>query len=261
MHQLLWRAAIFGFSQCYEGLAAAASKIATPSPLVLSHVESLNTLRAAGVSCPGGLYFQPNRVPLRFDCTLWRAAEAQLQQETNAGSLLPPSTWKQNFIQLVQSNSSNLASAEGTLAWLQASDDHCRKLMDPAFHMVGIAHHGMPQMGKQRHTWLHSLATGQVLGDSSCLNIREKAAESPVAHMAGSRRLKPSGGSSSATQTSSTSNEEEDNYEGPGQTFGMVLLIVSVSLFCTCTFGSIIIGNYILSKNASDQVEDPEPMP
>jgi len=42
----------------------------------------------------------------------------------------------------------------------------------------------------------------------------------------------------------------------------MVLLIVSVSFFCTCTFGSIIIGNYVLSRVADQNPsEDPEPMP
>jgi len=262
LHLLLFGATVFGCSLCDEAPAAAVSKTAAPSPVVLSHLESLNTVRAAGVSCPGGLHFKPNRVHLKFDCTLWRAAELQLQQETSAGSSLPPPTQTQDVLHLVQGNFSNLVSAEGTLAWLKASDHHCRKLMDPAVRIVGIAYHSMPQMGKQRHTWLHTVGAAEVPGESSCLNTADKPAGSQVAREAGSRRLKPSGGSSdTSTSTNTSSEEEEPEYEGPGQRFGMVLLIVSVSLFCTCTFGSIIIGNLILSRNAENQSEDPEPMP
>jgi len=256
MHQLLFGTALFGLLLCNGALAAVESNTATPSPLAFSHLKSLNALRADGVFCPGGLYFQPNSAPLKFDCTLWRAAEAQLQQETSASSSLPPSSWTQNFLQLVHGNSSNLASAEGTLTWLQESDDHCRKLMDPAVHIVGIAYHGTPQTGRQRHTWLHTVGAGQVPGDSSCLGIWEEPAESRVAHEANSRRLKPGGGGDTPSPSPPSSDEPEDTYKGPGQTFGMVLLIVSVSLFCTCTFGSILIGNYVLSRNASEQADE-----
>jgi hypothetical protein len=201
------------------------------------------------------LHFKPNSVPLKFDCALWRAAEFQLQQEASAGSTLTPSARMQDVLQLVQGNSSNLVSVEGTLAWLRTSDDHCRKLMDPAARGVGIAYRSMPQMGKQQHTWLHAMGAAEVSGDTSCLSIRDKPAGSREAHKASSRRLKPSGGGASDTSssTSNTNNEEEEEYEGPGQTFGMVLLIVSISLFCTCTFGSIIIGNLVLNRNAAEQ--------
>jgi len=266
LHLLLFGATLFGCSLCDEAPVAAVSKTAAPSPLVLSHLESLNTLRAAGVSCPGGLHFKPNRVPLEFDCALWRAAEFQLQHESSAGSPLPPSARTQDSLQLVQGSSSNLASAEGTLAWLKASDNHCRKIMDPAIRIVGIAYHNMPQMGKQQHTWLHAVGAAAVPGDSLCLNIRDEPAGSQVAHTNSNRRLGKGGTGNGADDPASTAAPADTDsttaYEGPGQTFGMVLLIVSMSLFCTCTFGSIIIGNYVLSRVADQNPsEDPEPMP
>jgi len=135
--------------------------------------------------------------------------------------------------------------------------------MDPAVRVVGIAYHNMPQMGKQQHIWLHTVGAAEVSGDSSCLNIRVKPVWSQVAHKASSRRLGKggTGGGDTDPTAEPTNNEPEEAYEGPGQTFGMVLLIVSISLFCTCTFGSIIIGNYILSRNADQNQSEEEPLP
>jgi len=254
MQRLLIGATLLRCSLCDDTTIEAVSAIGIPSPLVLSQFESLNAIRASGTSCPGGLHFRPDPVPLKFDCGLWRAAESKLRQKARARYSLPPSAQRQQLLRFAQGNSSNLVSVEGTRAWLKTSDDDCRKLMDPAVRVLGIAHHSTSQTGKQQHIWLHTIGPAKVLGDSSCLS------EPQVAHKDSSRRLKPSGGGSDAS-TEVSKPEEEEVYEGPGQTFGMILLIVSVSLFCTCTFGSIIIGNWILSKNPAEQSGDPEPVP
>jgi len=261
-HLLLCGATLIGCPLRAEAATAAVSKEEMPGPMVLSHLEGLNALRATGVSCPGGLHVQPNRVPLKFDCILWKAAELQLQPDKSAGSLLPSSTRTQEFLQLVQGNSSSLVSADGTAAWLKASDDHCRKLMDPAVRVVGIAHHSATKTDQQQHTWLHAIGAAEMIGDTSCLRIKEKPAVSQAAHEAAGRRLKPSGGGADTSAgEEQAAPEEEEPYEGPGQTFGMVLLIVSISIFCTCTFGSIIIGNYVLYRNGGGTPsEQPEPM-
>lgn len=67
-----------------------------------------------------------------------------------------------------------------------------------------------------------------------------------------------SNGSSTAgngtTGTNDKASQDDSVDSGPGETFGMVLLIVAVSLFCMCTFGSIVIGNIVLSrKEAREQ--------
>mmetsp|Transcript_27340 Transcript_27340/g.53452 ORF Transcript_27340/g.53452 Transcript_27340/m.53452 type:complete len:117 (+) Transcript_27340:61-411(+) len=73
-------------------------------------------------------------------------------------------------------------------------------------------------------------------------------------HRAEGRQLLYANASSSEAETST---EEDEVYKGPGKTFGIVVLVTSVVSWCVFTFGSIAIGNYILSKNAGEQSEDP----
>merc|ERR1711933_703031 len=75
------------------------------------------------------------------------------------------------------------------------------------------------------------------------------------------RRLKPggSGGNNNAGTLDDTEEEEEDTYQGPGKTFGLVLLVVTISLFCVCTFGSIAIGNLWLARKAKRPIAPSPP--
>mmetsp|Transcript_95226 Transcript_95226/g.269010 ORF Transcript_95226/g.269010 Transcript_95226/m.269010 type:complete len:141 (+) Transcript_95226:61-483(+) len=63
------------------------------------------------------------------------------------------------------------------------------------------------------------------------------------------RILRPSAGSGDdGSAVTASTNTTKEPHVGPGETFGMVLLIVAMSIFCVGTFGSIIIGNLVLSK-------------
>mmetsp|Transcript_65822 Transcript_65822/g.140833 ORF Transcript_65822/g.140833 Transcript_65822/m.140833 type:complete len:125 (+) Transcript_65822:84-458(+) len=90
-----------------------------------------------------------------------------------------------------------------------------------------------------------------ILLPESAAELEEAAPETVVSASQLGRRLKPGGaGGSDAGETVTLTPKPKSTYQGPGQMFGMVLLIVSMSLFSILTFGSICIGNIYLSRKA-----------
>mmetsp|Transcript_83284 Transcript_83284/g.193457 ORF Transcript_83284/g.193457 Transcript_83284/m.193457 type:complete len:311 (-) Transcript_83284:183-1115(-) len=254
--------------------------------LIRHHFDNLNMLRARGFECPGGLGYLPNLVPLKFDCRLWRTGQRRLQElirhgvraDNNASGShhevvlvdSNASAWRRQAV--AQSISADLPALEDPLQGLQRSAEHCNALLDPRARLAAVAHRVMREQ-EDKHYWIHLFAAAEVPPDASCLAASSEVvlgqapsvdvavapagsvAATPAASLANARRLKvgsaagaASPGDGSPIPELGNTTADEDTYQGPGELFGMVLLIVSMSLFCVCTFGSIYIGNWILSK-------------
>jgi len=249
-----------------------------PTLLAWRHFDGLNALRAEGLTCPGGLYYAPNPEPLQFDCRLWRAAQLRLQDmavglSAQAGAPVP-----QAVVQLAPF----VANTEDHLAEFKRSDSHCRTMMDPHIKLASVSH-GFVQ---DQHYWMQMLSSEAALPDSACLlgspvvplplspagaalehpaptaaAARAASRDAVVEPAANKRRLKPGTGAASAGDDSEDVTAEvtttTELYQGPGQTFGMVLLIISMSIFCVCTFGSIFLGNLYLAHKARNVPVNP----
>merc|ERR1719197_206460 len=61
---------------------SATEAIVAPTHLEFEMLGLLNELRARGHTCPNGDVFAPNPVPLKWDCALWRAARAHVEDMT-----------------------------------------------------------------------------------------------------------------------------------------------------------------------------------
>mmetsp|Transcript_16862 Transcript_16862/g.32510 ORF Transcript_16862/g.32510 Transcript_16862/m.32510 type:complete len:117 (-) Transcript_16862:212-562(-) len=113
----------------------------------------------------------------------------------------------------------------------------------------------------ERSTW-HVLLFATILFlcsqyDKAPAHLYQRYQQIRPQHRVKSRRLANNATAKTHNGTAETSaTEEDDVYKGPGKKFGMVLLITSVALWVVFTFGSIAIGNYILSKNALDDSEE-----
>lgn len=249
--------------------AAIAAAAGSPTPIVWRHIDALNALRAEGFTCPEGSHVPPNPVLLKFDCNLWRAGQSRLQEldSSNASHVAPAG--------VVQSSSAEAGVAEDVLASFRRSGRHCRDMMDPHARLVGVAHSAAGGRRQDKHYWVQLFSTEEAPQDTSCFEelrlaptpsaaplvpspapLRAPAVDLPTE--AEERRLKAgagsAGGDSGGSIVGSATPSPSEAYQGPGQTFGMVLLIISVGIFCFGTFGSILIGNCILERRARAEV-------
>jgi len=143
------------------------------SAVAWEHFVLINALRKSGFTCPGGQYFAPNDVALKFDCKLWTAARLHSEDmaENNYfshDSLDGRSPWVRAEEQGTTANAENIAAgggtAQGTLDQFKKSDGHCRNMMNPASTAVGV---GYAQGGYYGHYWTQMFRnTGDVA--SSC---------------------------------------------------------------------------------------------
>eukprot|EP00913_Durusdinium_trenchii_P020836 g19575.t1 len=63
------------------------------------HFGLLNELRAEGFTCPNGASYDPNPVPLRFDCRLWRAARLHSEDPHRSSRTVPAAQTRTSVIE------------------------------------------------------------------------------------------------------------------------------------------------------------------
>jgi len=157
-------------SQVTTTPAVATMPPATPSPTpsgssetvsakAWEHFELLNQLRADGFTCPEGQTFEPNPIPLKFDCRLWRASrlhseDMAAQSYFSHTSLDGRSPWKRAEEQGTDAHGENIAAGSGTaagaLGQFKNSDGHCRNMMKSGFKVAGM---GYAAGGPYRNYW------------------------------------------------------------------------------------------------------------
>jgi len=131
----------------------------TVSAKAWEHFELLNQLRADGFTCPEGAVFEPNPVPLKFDCRLWRASrlhseDMAAQSYFSHTSLDGRSPWERAEAQGTNANGENIAAGSGTaagaLGQFKNSDGHCKNMMSSGFKVAGT---GYAAGGPYRNYW------------------------------------------------------------------------------------------------------------
>jgi len=140
------------------------------------HFELVNELRATGFTCPNGATFSPNRIPLQFDCRLWRAAQLHSQDMADQAyfshdSKDGRSPWDRAEAQGIRANGENIAggrdTAQGVLEQWKNSDGHCRNMGNPAFKLFAVGY-GFNVGSPLRHYWTQMFKTQEVDLDKSC---------------------------------------------------------------------------------------------
>jgi len=140
------------------------------------HFELVNELRAAGFTCPKGTMFTPNRIPLQFDCRLWRASQLHSQDMADQAyfshdSQDGRSPWDRAEAQGIRANGENIAAGRGTaqevLEQWKNSDGHCRNMGNPAFKLFAVGY-GFNAGSPFRHYWTQMFKTQEVDLDKSC---------------------------------------------------------------------------------------------
>jgi len=131
----------------------------TVSAKAWEHFELLNQLRAEGFTCPNGKSFEPNPVPLKFDCRLWRASrlhseDMAAQSYFSHTSLDGRSPWERAEAQDTDAHGENIAAgsstADGALGQFKNSDGHCKNMMSSGFKVAGM---GYAAGGPYRNYW------------------------------------------------------------------------------------------------------------
>jgi len=104
----------------------------------------LNALRAEGFTCPGGQVFEPNPVPLKWDCALHKTSQLHSQDMADQDyfdhtSLDGRSPWQRASAQGTSANGENIAAGSSNphQQWAE-SDGHCRNMMNRNFKSVAI---------------------------------------------------------------------------------------------------------------------------
>lgn len=113
----------------------------------LKHLELLNYRRKEGFTCSGGPSYEPNDVPLVWNCALWRAARRHSldMATTNFFDHQSPNTGSPGDrarAEGVGFNSENIAAGnsmpEDTMMQWERSRGHCRGMMDPARRSMAV---------------------------------------------------------------------------------------------------------------------------
>jgi uncharacterized protein YkwD len=151
------------------------------SSLEWEHFELLNQLRAQGFTCPQGAAFEPNLVPLKFDCRLWKASQLHSEDMAAQGyfshsSQDGRSPWQRAEEQGTSANGENIAAGSGTAAGVleqwKRSDGHCRNMMKKDSKVAGV---GYGAGGPYRHYWT------QMFSDSDTSDLDTTCYPSSVA--------------------------------------------------------------------------------
>jgi uncharacterized protein YkwD len=152
------------------------------SSLEWEYFELQNALRAQGFKCPQGAAFQPNPVPLKFDCRLWKASKLHSEDMAARGyfshrSLDGRSPWQRAEEQgFFRANGENIAAGRGTAAGVleqwKRSDGHCRNMMKKDSKVAGV---GYGAGGPYRHYWT------QMFSDSDTSDLDTTCYPSSVA--------------------------------------------------------------------------------
>lgn len=142
----------------------------------LDHFKLVNRLRAKGFTCPKGQRFAPNKVPLKFDCRLWRASQLHSKDMANKNyfshtSKDGRSPWDRAKKQGINAGAENIAAgretASAVLEQWKKSDGHCRGMMNAAMKTFGVGY-GHNSKASYRHYWTQMLAR-VTSADQSCL--------------------------------------------------------------------------------------------
>mmetsp|Transcript_8304 Transcript_8304/g.21030 ORF Transcript_8304/g.21030 Transcript_8304/m.21030 type:complete len:302 (-) Transcript_8304:92-997(-) len=246
-----------------------------PSATVLELAGLIRELRAAGFTCPGGRTFSPNEASLEFDCGLWRLAQQRAEALVNRSDLFVrrdafrATSDVRSVLNDLQTGKlvgqhmlsfHNAGSAELALEEFKSSDADCISIMDPSATRFGLGHLHSPEAYIQER-WTHVFTTAGSV-KAACLESQPTTRGVSAANLggfergAGVRMLKPSGGDGEAADTATQPPlPTPDPYRGPGQTFGVVLLSIAITVFFVCTFGSIFLGNLWLSLKQQEQVQ------
>jgi len=130
----------------------------------------LNALRAEGFTCPGGQVFEPNPVPLKWDCGLWEASRLHSQDMADQDYFSHYSQdgrtpWQRASAQGVSANAENIAagSSDPHSQWA-GSDGHCRNMMNPYMKSIAI---GRGYNGASRYDvyWTQMLSYSEPLAE------------------------------------------------------------------------------------------------
>lgn len=145
------------------------------SVLEWQNYELLNELRAQGYTCPGGQKYEPNLVPLKFDCALWRASflhsqdmadQAYFDHVSKDGRSPNQRAAQHNAVSGGENIAAGNPTAAGTLEMWKNSDGHCNNLMQPTFRAVAIGH---ASGGPYGHYWTQMFAyIGDSADDTTC---------------------------------------------------------------------------------------------
>lgn len=148
-----------------------ASRRGRPSEEALQSLALLNQLRADGFTCPGGNKFEPNAVPLQFDCALFRAAQLHSEDMAQSGLLShfsPSGMSPQDRAEAEGSPATGENVARGqrqayqaVAAW-QASEGACANMMDPSHRLAAVGY-------AAGDYWTQMLADSSVPADQSCV--------------------------------------------------------------------------------------------
>jgi len=145
----------------------------TVSALAWEHFELVNALRATGFTCPKGDQFDPNPVPLLFDCRLWKASRSHsedmaAQNYFSHNSKDGRSPWDRAEAAGIVAHGENIAagsgSAAGTLDQFKKSDGHCKNMLTSNFKMMAA---GYAAGGRYGHYWTQ-MYTFESDPDTSC---------------------------------------------------------------------------------------------
>lgn len=134
--------------------AAATEVIAAPTHREFEMLALLNNLRAKGHTCPNGDVFEPNPVPLKWDCALWRASRAHVEDMTannffsHEGSDGSSPGDRARRFDTTFSNE-NIAAGkeeaeEAFQQWVDSQSGHCRGMMNPEHKSMAAAYEFSP---------------------------------------------------------------------------------------------------------------------
>lgn len=149
-------------------------------------LDELNEMRAKGYTCPHGQVFEPNPVPLRWDCKLYEAARLHSKDMADQDyfshtSLDGRSPWQRANEQGVSAHAENIAagSPPPVPRWA-ASNGHCLNMFNPDMKVVVVGHH-LNYGSTYDHYWTQLFSRNEPSEDTSCyLNPTPKPTAAPV---------------------------------------------------------------------------------
>lgn len=149
-------------------------------PKELEHFELVNKLRAEGFTCPDGTVYEPNPIPLKWHCGLFRAAQWHSQDMADQDYFGPTSKDGRTTDDRVEEQGAtwsgeNLAcgsdNPKDSLESLMKSNGHCFNLMKPSYTSLGIGYaHNEGSSCKHYWTEVFSWDDGDDLDQSGCLD-------------------------------------------------------------------------------------------
>jgi len=164
-----------------------------------THFGLLNELRASGATCPDGTVFEPNAVPLKFECRLWRASK--LHSEDMAAndyfahqSQDGRSPWDRAEEQGIGANAENIYAGSPdpytALYMLKSSNGHCLNFMNPSRKLFAVGY-GYNADSRYAHFWTQMFKITEVPLDTSCYPSTRSSSTSGGADQVDPNRLEP----------------------------------------------------------------------